>query len=59
MKPGDIVVLRSGGPRMTLSSIRDDGSAVCFCKWFDESGELHKERFAYAELEPLNEIAED
>jgi uncharacterized protein YodC (DUF2158 family) len=31
MKPGDVVVLNSGGPKMTISSI---DSAGAFCIWF-------------------------
>ncbi|PZU29860.1 MAG: DUF2158 domain-containing protein [Stenotrophomonas sp.] len=34
-KPGDVVVLRSGGPKMTVSSL--EGSRV-WCVWFDAAG---------------------
>lgn len=34
-KPGDVVVLKSGGPRMTVSSL--DGNRV-WCVWFDGAG---------------------
>jgi uncharacterized protein YodC (DUF2158 family) len=30
-KPGDVVELKSGGPKMTIESIDADG---CFCRWF-------------------------
>jgi uncharacterized protein YodC (DUF2158 family) len=32
-EPGDIVELKSGGPRMTICEI--DGKSNCLCKWFD------------------------
>ena len=34
MKPGDIVRLKSGGPRMTIQAILDDRVV---CKWFDKN----------------------
>ena len=34
LKAGDVVSLKSGGPRMTISS---KGTNGCYCKWF--SGE--------------------
>ncbi len=34
-KVGDIVQLKSGGPRMTVESIESAGAA--FCVWFDET----------------------
>jgi uncharacterized protein YodC (DUF2158 family) len=30
-QPGDIVTVKSGGPNMTVSSIRED---AVFCTWF-------------------------
>lgn len=32
--PGDLVILRSGGPRMTLGKILPSGTAIC--SWFEE-----------------------
>jgi uncharacterized protein YodC (DUF2158 family) len=34
-KVGDIVQLKSGGPKMTVESIESTGAA--FCVWFDET----------------------
>ena len=34
-KPGDVVVLKSGGPHMTVVSLEGGG---CNCEWFDQSG---------------------
>ena len=32
---GDLVQLKSGGPAMTITEIRDDvGDDVVWCKWF-------------------------
>jgi uncharacterized protein YodC (DUF2158 family) len=42
---GDIVVLKGGGPRMTITGVPDEHSSGYFCQWFDESGSLNKARF--------------
>ena len=53
-KIGDLVVLKSGGPTMTVWEIRDATfELVAFygtC-WF-VGGELHRDGFAEAEIEP-------
>jgi len=44
-KPGDLVMLKSGGPTMTAetwSSTYDQWE----CKWFDAKGELHTKLFS-------------
>jgi uncharacterized protein YodC (DUF2158 family) len=46
-QPGDVVRLKSGGPKMTVSKVDDDGSLRC--KWFDGST-LCEETFPAAEL---------
>lgn len=33
MNPGDVVTLKSGGPKMTIGSI-NEGKNSCFCIWF-------------------------
>lgn len=50
MQIGDVVRLKSGGPEMTINSIRDGEFAIAFCKWFDEIGQLHNEKFALTSL---------
>lgn len=35
IKPGDVVVLNSGGPAMTVGELVGDGTHKCY--WFDES----------------------
>ena len=39
-KKGDVVRLKSGGPRMTISSVEDDGRF--FCLWFDGNDQKQK-----------------
>jgi uncharacterized protein YodC (DUF2158 family) len=34
LKEGDIITLKSGGPKMTIEIIKDDKA---FCKWFSGS----------------------
>lgn len=61
MNPGDIVVLKSGGPRMTVTSVRaGEGISYAFCKWFDDLGQLHTEKFNLAALRlELDDQAKD
>jgi uncharacterized protein YodC (DUF2158 family) len=39
---GNVVQLRSGGPKMTVHSLVSDGDVVC--QWF-EGNEVHEENF--------------
>ncbi|WP_082710251.1 YodC family protein [Burkholderia sp. TSV86] len=45
---GDVVTLRTGGPRMTVTHVGpvvfDQGEWV-ICQWFDEHGEFRQEMF--------------
>jgi uncharacterized protein YodC (DUF2158 family) len=36
-QPGDVVELKSGGPRMTVDNVEADDAVVCV--WFEKSGE--------------------
>ena len=47
---GDIVRLKSGGPRMTIRWI-EDGDA--YCEWFDDKNEIKGNRFSLASLDPV------
>jgi uncharacterized protein YodC (DUF2158 family) len=42
-EPGQIVRLKSGGPKMTIKS--QDGKEVWACQWFDRNGKLQNDSF--------------
>lgn len=45
---GDVVTLKTGSPRMTVTYVGPVGlssSDWLVCQWFDEHGELRQERF--------------
>lgn len=45
---GDVVTLKSGGSRMTVTHVGPISLAAgdwLVCQWFDEQGELRQERF--------------
>jgi len=46
--PGDVVRLKSGGPKMTVLETKDD---MVTCKWFDRNGKLHSDGFNLALVE--------
>ena len=33
-KAGDVVMVKSGGPKMTVGTVKADGRVIC--EWFDE-----------------------
>lgn len=41
-EPGDVVVLRGGGPMMTVVTQHGEG---VFCLWFDVNGHLQRDTF--------------
>jgi uncharacterized protein YodC (DUF2158 family) len=47
IKPGDIVSLRSGGPRMTIASV--DGLSA-YCEWFTDDQQPQSRSFALTSL---------
>ncbi|NLP60545.1 YodC family protein [Paraburkholderia sacchari] len=54
---GDVVTLKSGGPRMTVMHAGPVGFAEghwLICQWFDERGELRQDMFAQdmVQIEP-------
>jgi uncharacterized protein YodC (DUF2158 family) len=55
LKPGDVVVLKSGGHPITVAEINGD-SVVCL--WMGGEGDLFRETLPLAVLE-LTEIEED
>lgn len=53
LKPGDLVMLKSGGPTMTVRLIVDNDHALVECQWFD-GAEVRSSRF---HVETLTEPA--
>lgn len=41
--PGDVVRLKSGGPKMTVLKLEDETALAC--KWFDRNGKVHTDSF--------------
>lgn len=39
---GDVVRLKSGGPKMTVLAVK---AAKLSCQWFDRNGKMHKAEF--------------
>ena len=54
-KPGDVVVLKSGGHPITVAEINGDSVT---CLWMGHEGDLFRETLPLAVLEPT-EIEED
>lgn len=48
MQTGDIVRLKSGGPKMTITALSDDEIS---CTWFDRNGKRQSGAFPGATLE--------
>lgn len=46
-KPGDVVSLRSGGPRMTIAKV--DAESV-FCEWFTDDQQPQSRSFSLTSL---------
>lgn len=53
VKVGDVVKLKSGGPKMTVTSIEDHmGTPSVFCEWFDEKNTQQSGVFALTSVKP-------
>ena len=50
---GDVVQLRSGGPKMTVHGLVSDGDVVC--QWF-EGNEVHEESFPKDALKKIEVV---
>jgi uncharacterized protein YodC (DUF2158 family) len=48
LKPGDVVILKSGGHPMTVAEVHDDGVA---CLWMGGEGDLFRETLPLIALE--------
>ena len=42
VEAGDVVILNSGGPAMTVFSVEDD---IINCMWFDNRGKIYDDSF--------------
>jgi uncharacterized protein YodC (DUF2158 family) len=49
LKPGDVVILKSGGHPITVAEVNDE-AAVCL--WMGNEGDLFRETLPLAVLEP-------
>lgn len=49
---GELVRLKSGGPKMTVDCRMADGQSVN-CTWFDDGGKSHTKNFAVASLKKV------
>ena len=50
LKPGDIVMLKSGGQAMTVAEASDDSAT---CLWMGEDGDLFRETLPLAVLDSI------
>ncbi|MCP9629739.1 YodC family protein [Rhodopseudomonas palustris] len=56
LKPGDVVILKSGGQAMTVAEARADDAV---CVWMGEEGDLFRETLPLAVLEAIEVEDED
>jgi uncharacterized protein YodC (DUF2158 family) len=56
LKPGDVVILKSGGHPMTVAEVKDDAIA---CLWMGGEGDLFRETLPLAVLELADIEASD
>jgi uncharacterized protein YodC (DUF2158 family) len=54
-KTGDVVQLRSGGPRMTVASVMRDmtGRPMAYCEWFGDD-KKHFDTFCTSSLQIID-----
>jgi uncharacterized protein YodC (DUF2158 family) len=50
LKPGDVVMLKSGGHPVTVAEVNEDSVE---CLWMGDSGDLFRETFPIAVLERM------
>lgn len=51
LKVGDVVVLKSGGPKMTVAAVKQER---VFCTWFNQRDQYHEERTCEFLVETLS-----
>jgi uncharacterized protein YodC (DUF2158 family) len=52
-KDGDVVMLKSGGFKMTVEVADAYMTGMVACAWFDDKRKLHKEQFQPAALKKV------
>lgn len=57
-KTGDVVILKSGGPNMTVVSISEDGSIV-YCTWMSDDDDVYEGDFIPATIEHTETLKPD
>lgn len=46
LKVGDVVQLKSGGPKMTINTLSEyNGKSYCMCIWFEANNHLSNKEF--------------
>lgn len=55
IKVGDVVRLRSGGPRMTVVNRRGENNAWVECQWFDDKKQVTEKGFIVDALTLAND----
>ena len=50
LKPGDVVILKSGGHPVTVAEVNED---AVVCQWMGGEGDLFRETLPKAVLEPV------
>jgi uncharacterized protein YodC (DUF2158 family) len=56
LKPGDVVILKSGGHPLSVAEVREDGVE---CVWMGSEGDLYRETLPLAVLEIAETDADD
>lgn len=51
---GDVVELKSGGPRMTIAAMKHDRA---FCVWFNQRENFHEEQTGEFLIQTLKRVA--
>lgn len=53
LKLGDVVILKSGGPKMTITAMPSQHFSGVMCEWFDRNGARAQARFPAESLKKV------